>query len=396
MQLKIASQVVRLDAIQKGYVLVVGDRRYVAGERSRWTFSTAVVLLIHVLVLWALIGTQWHIANLPVHDDDVIQAELYRPVEPPVPPVEPVPVTRQPVPEPEPQPQPPAPQQAPPKAAAQPVPAPPAPVPTPPVPVPVQPPHPEIKIAPRPQDDFSAPSKLSTQPAKAEPKVQAVSVQAPTIEEEPKASNVKVKKKEDEQIDAKTSLATAHVPDAGDIKLHEAPSLSIQTVVAPSGLTPDGNHLATGASAPAGGGGSTAAAASLAGAAGAAGGKGKLTGGRGNLTQALQNDDYCLKAQRDGKPIPGGCHLKGMAQMAGLNQVLSPEMQKEAAAHDFQQRYKTQPGNAAYWKRGNAPEPNDAHISDDDQAGAYTSAKDQRVMTGTDSDPKNSIHKEAH
>lgn len=398
MQLKIASQVVRLDASQQGYVLRVGDRRYVAGERSRWTFSTAVVLLAHALILWALIGSTWRPADLPTHDDDVIQAELYRPVEPPVPPVEPVPVKREPMPQPpQPQPQPPKPQATPTKAAEQPapVPAPPTPEPAPPVPAPVQQPHLDIKLAPRPQDDFTKPSKLSTQPAKADTKLQAVNVQAPTIDPESKAANIKLKKKEEDELDAKSSLATAHVPDAGDIKLHETPMPSIQTVVAPSGLTPDGTHLATGASA-APNGGSNAAAASLAGAAGAAGGKGKLTGGRGGLTQALQNDDFCLKAQRDGKPIPGDCHMKSMTQMAGLNQVLSPEMQKEAAAHEFQQRYKTSPGNAAYWKRGNAPAPNDPHISDDDQAGAYTSAKDQRVMTGTDSDPKNSIHKEAH
>jgi hypothetical protein len=110
----------------------------------------------------------------------------------------------------------------------------------------------------------------------------------------------------------------------------------------------------------------------------------------------LQNDDYCLKAQRDGKPIPGDCHMKDLATMAGLTPKLDAHLQKEADAHAFQQKYKTSPGNDAYWKRDNAPSQSGHRVSDGDDAGAYTDPKAQRVFTGTDPDPKNSIHKEAH
>jgi hypothetical protein len=207
-----------------------------------------------------------------------------------------------------------------------------------------------------------------------------------------KAANLKLKKKQEEELEARQTL-TASLPadTAGDIKLHEAPAPSLQTVVAPSGLTPDGSHLAVGAPANIGG-----AAGGAAAAAGSAGGKNGLKGGRGALSQALQNDDYCLKAQRDGKPIPANCHMKALTEMAALSMKLDPHLQKEADAHAFQQKYKTTPGNAAYWNRNNAPSTSGFRVPDDDQAGAYTSAKDQRVMAGTDPDPKNSIHKEAH
>ena len=379
-QFTVAGHVVILDASQRGFVLAFDDRRFVMGDRAQRAFATTVVVALHLFVLWGLIVSRPQIAHLPDTDTDVIQAEIYQPQPPPEPEVQPV-LKLQLVPRPVPPPQPkqdPQPQK---QAAAQA-----APVPAPPAPTPAQEPaKPMPQVVNRPQDTFDTPSRQALQ-ARADVKLQSTQAPSQTIDPELKAANLKLKKKQEEDLQAHQTL-TASLPadTAGDIKLHEAPSQSIQTVVAPSGLTPDGNHLATGTPANVGGG------------AGAlAGGKNGLKGGRGGLTQALQNDDYCLKAQRDGKPIPANCHMKSLTEMAALSMKLDPHLQKEADAHAFQQKYKTTPGNAAYWKRDSPTSNPGIRLDDDDQAGAYTSAKDQRVMTGSDPDPKDSIHKEAH
>lgn len=391
-RLTVGPHVVDVDASRQGYVLIVNDRRFVFGDRARWATATALVLMLHLVVLWGL-TVPLKFADLPDVDQDVIQAELYQTPPPPdVQPVIPVelvprPVPQPPQPRPQPEPQPQKPAQA---AAAAPAPAPPTPQvqaqaqPQPqPTPAPAKP---MPQVVNRPQDTFDTPRNPSLQ-ARADVKLQSAQAPDQTLDPELKTANVKLKKKQEEELEAHQALTATAAANLGDIKLHDS-SAPVQTVVAPSGLTPDGTHLATGAP-PAGGAG---------GAAGAMAGNGKtgIKGGRGALTQALQNDDYCLKAQRDGKPIPANCHMKGLTEMAALTAKLDPHLQKEADDHAFQQKYKTSPGNAAYWKRNSPTSNPGVRLSDDDQAGAYTSDKDQRVMAGTDTDPQNSIHKTAH
>ncbi|MGZ3305703.1 MAG: hypothetical protein ACXU8U_07555 [Asticcacaulis sp.] len=383
---RVGQRVVTLDAVREGYVIASGDQRVVIDERMRWTVSTLVVLILHLLFLWALIGTRNKIADLPVRDEDIIQAELFTPQPPPVAEVEPVhrpkPVPRQkprrqsrPLPVQRPQAQQ---QQAAQQAA--PVPAPPAPVP---VPVKVLP-----KIAPNPREDFDRP-KTPVLQSRSDPSLQNPNLQAVTLEPEAKTANIKLKKKEEEQLQARSSM-TAVVPDAGDLKLHDAALSAVPTLVAPSGLT-DGAHIAAGASAPAaGGGGSPGLGAD------ASNGKGRLKGGRGALTQALQDHDYCIEMQTQGKPIPKGCDMKGLGQMAGLTRVLDPHMQKEADRHAFEQRYKTEPGNDAYWKWVNAGPSSQPGPRDDSAPGTYTSPKAQRDYGGLDPDPKSTIKPEQH
>ena len=389
-RLTMGPHVVDLDASRRGYVLVVNERRLVFGERARWTTVTALVLMLHLLVLWGL-TVPLKFADMPDVDQDVIQAELYQTPPPPeVQPVMPVDLMPRPVPAPQkqaevqPQPQP----QKPAQSAPASVPAPATPQPQPqPTPQPVQQPtKPAPQVVNRPQDTFDTPRNPTLQ-ARADVKLQSTQAPDQTLAPESKTANVKLKKKQEEELEAKQTLTATTAANLGDIKLHDS-NAPVQTVVAPSGLTPDGTHLATGA--PSAGG--------AAGAAGGATGGGKtgLKGGRGALSQALENDDFCLKAQRDGKPIPANCHMKSLTEMAGLTAKLDPHLQKEADAHAFQQKYKTTPGNDAYWKRNSPTSNPGVRLPDDDQAGAYTSDRDQRVMAGTDTDPQNSIHKTAH
>ena len=390
-RLTVGPHVVDLDASRRGYVLVINDRRFVLGERARLACTTALVLMLHLVVLWGL-TVPLKFADMPDVDQDVIQAELDQPPPPPeVQPVLPVELVPRPVPAPQPQPQP-QPQQKPqPQKPAQSAPAAVQAPPTPqPQPQPQPQPAPEVaKPAPqvvnRPQETFDTPRNPTLQ-AHADVKLQSAQAPNQTLDPELKAANLKLKKKQEDELQAQQALTATAAANLGDIKLHDSSAPAMQTVVAPSGLTPDGTHLATGPSAAAGG------------ASGAATGNGKtgLKGGRGNLSQALQNDDYCLTAQREGKPIPANCHMKSLTEMAAMTAKLDPHLQKEADAHAFQQKYKTSPGNAAYWKRDSPTSNPGVRLPDDDQAGAYTSAKDQRVMAGSDPDPQNSIHQTAH
>ena len=374
--------VVALNAIRRGYVIEIDDRRLVIGARARWTLAIVSVLIFHLLVLWGLVITPRVPVDLPDTDQAVVQAEIDQP--PPEPEVQPmlkVQLMPRPAAKLEPQPQKQTVAQAASPPAPAPVPAPPAPTPAPETAKPLP------QIVNRPQEVLDVP-RTPTLQARADVKLQTTQAPVQALDPELKAANTKLKKKQEEELQARQTL-TASIPAdmAGELKLHEAPSQSLQTVVAPSGLTPDGTHLAVGA--PPGGG--------AAGGGALAGGHNGLKGGRGVLSQALQDDDFCLKAQRDGKPIPANCHMKSLTQMAGLTTKLDPHLQKEADAQAFQQKYKTQPGNQAYWNRNNVNSRPGSQLGEgDDQAGAYTDSKDQRVMAGTDPDPKDSIHQTAH
>ncbi len=361
--------------------VTIAGRRFDIGERGRLTGATASALLLHLLIIWVLIATVPHPMDLP--EQDVIDAELYR-VEPlPEPPPEQTrvqPAQRV------------TPRQTPPEPVTQPVqqaqvqvPQPqtatsPQPVPTPqPAPVPDK----SLQVAPRDTETFQSVTNptLRTRTDRA---VQSNDRALPTVAAEaPRtdADAAKKKKREEEALDANPKLAQAR--DATDLKVHETPLPSVDaSAPAPSGLSPDTSHLAS--SPPAGG---QSGAAGARGSAGAAA-LGQLKGGRNGVTQALQNHDSCVQIQQKGKTPPRDCDMVALGQMNGLGLKPDARLQAAAAARDAELRYKTQAGNADYWKRVNAGPQSRYEPPDGSKPGQYSSDKDDRVINGTNNDPK--------
>lgn len=364
--------------------VTVAGRRFDIGKRGRLTGATATALAMHLLILWVLIANAPRPYDLP--DPNQIDAELYR-VEP-VPLPEPKPDQPQPVervtprrtPEPEPQPVRQAQAETPqPQTATSPTPVPIAQ----PAPVPVPVPDKSIEVAPRDTESFQAVAKpvLKQRNDRA---VQSNDRSIPTIAaDEPQTNTdaVKKKKREEEALDANPKLAARH--DATDLKVHEAPLPSVATAVpAPSGLSPDTSRLAS--SPPAGG---QSGAAGSQGATGAAA-LGVLKGGRNGVTQALQNHESCVQIQQKGKTPPRDCSMPELGQMTGLGLKPDARLQAAAAARDAEIRYKTQPGNADYWKRVNAAPQSRYEPPDGPKPGQYSNPKDDRVYNGTPNDPK--------
>jgi hypothetical protein len=361
---------VQVSFSQKGMTVAVGERKVLIGQRERLAASITVALLVHMLVLWSLVTSRYNEMDIHVvYDDNVVDAELYRPE--PIPDIPPPPLPRPvhqlhqepmtswqpPVPQPAPSP---SPQPAPQQAQAEPTPA----------------PDTQLKVAPRQVDNIQA---INSPVAKAipqpQPALQNAPSSIPTVEDTPSPTPMKAKKKEEEEtLDAKRQIANAPTPPS-DLNLHEASVPNVQlSPVAPSGLTPNpASRLASGGGAPAGG------------AAGAAGGGGSgVVGlkGRGTATQALQNHENCITRQTAGKPIPVPCNMKDLASMTPTGPKADADFQAAAAKRDANLKYKTDPGNADYWKRvGHAP---DQYHNTEDFAkpGQYSSAKDQRVMAG--------------
>ncbi len=368
---------------QRAIVVTVAGQRIPIDRRSRLAASTALVLMMHVLVFWGMTLVQPRPLDLTYDDrNNVIDTELYRlePEPEPIPEVEPVPqptrhVAEQPQQKQQPQPVPPQTQaqQQQQQQATQPVPAP--------QPVPV--PDPSLAVAPRPVDSFQkAIAPTAQKQADARLKTDA----APLATVEPDPSLTKKKKQEEEKLDANPQLANTST--ASDLKLHESPSQAI-TATAPSGLSPDNSHLAS--NPPAGGSAGAGAAGGRAGGGGAPGAAalGALKGGRSGVTQALQNHDSCVAIQTAGKPLPAGCNMKSLAEMKGLGLKPDAGLQAAAAARDANLNYKTQAGNADYWKRVNAGpqsryEPGDGTP----KPGQYANPKDDKVMNGINGDPK--------
>jgi len=357
----------------KVITVTVAGRRFDIGERGRLTGATATAVLMHVLAVWLLIVSVPHPMNLP--EPEAIDTELYRvepmpqPEEPEVQPVERV-VPRRTETPPAPQPQV---QSQQPQTATAPVP----------VPTPQPAPVPDKAVQTRDTETFQPLSRQSVR-ARNDLDVQSNNRPLPSVaaaEPDRQVDVAKKKKREDEALDANPKVARRR--DVTDLNVHEAALPSVDAAPpAPSGLSPDASHLA---SAPPGGG--TSGAAGSRGAAGAAA-LGQLKGGRNGVTQALQNHESCVQIQQKGKTPPRDCNMVALGQMSPLGLKPDPRLQAAAAARDAELRYKTQPGNADYWKRVNAGPQSRYEPPEGGKPGQYSNPKDDRVYNGTPNDPK--------
>jgi len=337
-------------------------------RRSRLAGATVLALGMHALLFWVLVATHPEIWNIDSRfvDDAYTPVELWPdepwkvpPVlEPRLVPVEPVVVPRevQPV-----QDQPQQTQtedQAPREADV----APPAPQP---VPQPVVQPQPvksiTVNIPKEMPLDMTGPVTVSDVPA-------------------PPSISTRVKKKTQEELEAQAK--DNQIGQASDLNLHEAANINIPALqkVAPSGLAPAN-----------GGGGGGGRLGSMTPPAGLPGGTGTLNGGRGQVTQALQNHDWCVATQKTGKPLPADCQMTDLAGQQGMGPKPDADLQAAVAKKDQTLRYKTSAGNSAYWNRVTHV-PTAADQRDQaPQSGAYSNAKDQRNMGngGGTADPQN-------
>ena len=329
-------------------------------KRARLAGVLLVVLLLHLCFLWILVNThsdEWNVRQL-VDDDLPPPIELWQPTPPPPEPVVPVEqVKPEPRPEPQPQPQ----QQADQQEAA---PAPsvqPTPVPAPPQPV-AQP-----KPTPAPV------------PAVVVPQQKPQPVAAPAAPPQPVAApapmpNMKVKKKADDVLQKQ---ATDSVANVDDLNLHQVQAVDVPALqsVPASGLTDKSS--ATGAAPPAGGRLGSMQSQGM-----PSGLNGSGLNGRGKLTQAMQNHDYCVAQQQAGKPIPANCDMASLTGMKPTGLKPDAGLQAAVAKKDADLRYQQATGNSDYWKRVNHV-PTTSDRSDDlPKPGSYTGAKDQRVMGG--------------
>ena len=325
--------------------------------RARLAGAVLLVLLFHALFLWVLVNTHsdtWNVREL-VEDELPVPIELWQPTPPPEPVPLPKPVPR-PVEQQQPQPE---------QQQAQPAPsAPPAAVPQPvvqPQPAPVVTPQPVVQPQPV--------------PAVVVPQEKPAPVVAPVAPPQPVAApdlppSIKLKKKTREAVQKMTADSTA----ADDLHLHEALTTDVPAIqnVPSSGLSPK-------PSAPPAPGGRLGAmqAQGL-----PSGIDGVGLNGRGKLTQAMQNHDYCVAQQTAGKPIPATCDMAGLNGMKSQGLKADAALQAAVAKKDATARYTQASGNSDYWKRVNHV-PTTSDRSDDlPKSGSYTGAKDQRIMAG--------------
>lgn len=317
-------------------------------KRARLAGVLVVVLLFHACFLWILINTRsdtWNVHEL-VEDDLPIPIELWTP-PPPEPPVVPI---EQPVPKPETQPET-QPQPQPQQQQAQPAPAP-------------QAAAPQPVVQPTPT------------PAVVVPQEKPVPVVAPVAEPQPVPApvpNIKVRKEAPVVLKKKVEEAAANT---SDLNLHEVQAVNIPALqaVPSSGLAPKPS-----AQAPAAPGGRL-------GAMQAQGLPGGVSGvglnGRGQLTQAMQNHDYCVAQQTAGKPIPASCNMVALSGMKSTGLKPDADFQAAVAKTDANARYTQAAGNSDYWKRVNHVPTTSDRDDDLPKQGAYTNAKDQRIMGG--------------
>ena len=320
-------------------------------RRTRLAGATVVVLAMHVLMFWGFALTRPKVLDWEMHPPpDAIDVELYDVQKPePKPELIVIPKLRAP-----------QPQVRNKQAAAEPQIAPkPQTVPDP-VPVPVSQPQ----VVPKPQ---------------VAPKPQPVIAPVPVPEVAPSPIIRAKPKKTDEPLQAKATAPEAVT--VNDLNLHET-TTPVPSLVPPSGLTPPASQQAAGSAAPGGG-------------ANGAAGKvdyGALRGGRGQVTQALQNHGSCVSIQIKGRTVPSDCKMKGLADMSPLGPPPNSDLQRTVAQKDAYLKYKTQPGNSDYWQRVNAAPDNNKHVPDPDlHKGAYSDEKNRRVINGLDTDPKNDI-----
>ncbi|MGA9657605.1 MAG: hypothetical protein WBQ60_00690 [Asticcacaulis sp.] len=319
--------------------IYIGQRRYRLDYRTRLVASTGLVLVLHVLLFWVLISANADVWNIEQTYDEPppVVVELWRLPEPlPEPPPEkmPLPVPETPVPVIVPrevQPQPPQPQKT--QPATQPSP----------------------QIAPNE-------TKAATKPIIFDvPTSKPLDITAPKqIADLPSTPSVStaVRKKVEEEIKAKDKNSLKQVTE---LNLHEAKAADLPTLqkVEPSGL----------AKAPASG-GRLGAMQPL-----NLNGTG-LKGGRGQVTQALQNHDWCVATQQAGKPIPDDCKMSDLSAQKPIGP--RPDASFDAAV--AKKNFKARSENSDYWDRvTHVPGPGDKR-DDVPKKGAYANPKAQRVL----------------
>jgi hypothetical protein len=322
-------------------------------HRSRLTGSIVLALVLHGLLFWMLVATHPEIWNLDSQfiEEPFLPAEIWDVPPPPKPEVKPAPVPVI-VPREVQQPETPQPVDEAPRETEQ---APPAVVPQPVVqPQPVKPIT--VTIPKEKPLDLTAPATVADAPP------------SPSM-------SARAKKKAQEELDAKAQETVGQV---SDLNLHETPNINVPALqkVAPSGLAPAGGGGRLGAMQPP---------------AGLPSGTGTLKGGRGQVTQALQNHDWCVSTQKSGKPLPADCQMTDLASQKNLGPKPDAGLQAAVAKKDKTLRYKTSAGNDAYWNRVTHV-PTAADQRDQaPQPGAYSNAKDQRNMGngGGTADSKN-------
>lgn len=347
--------------------ITVGRKDIEIGPRSRLVFSTTVVVLAHLLVLWGFAMMRTVPYDLPYKEDDTpISVDLYE--IPPPPPIQ--------------QPQPvidlvprhidvPRPQQTPARteaAAANPAP----------VPAPQPQPAPQIAVRAQTDDvDIEKPAPLT--------RAQQAALADSTVRAQVVQTLGKTKKRDDDEGLQKPASA-ADAQALNDLSLHQAANAPamLDASVAPSGLNaPSGAQANAGGKpggAPGGGGGGITI--------GPDGFIGKGVKGRGSLTQAMQNHDYCNTTVVKGKTPPPNCDMADLNGRGNLGLIDRPDLKKAAAQRDANLKYKTTPGNSDYWGRVNGSVSPKWQPDDQSRKGAYSDPKDQRVMNGGNTDPK--------
>lgn len=335
-------------------------------RRSRLGSAIAFAVLLHLLLLWLLLAEHPRPWDMPHWQDETPPppVDLWTPAEPVpeeatppnVPRVTPheIPTPEAPKPQPQTEPQP----QASPKTETdiQPQPA-----------LAPSPSVPSVQPSPAPQITVPTPT----------PDVKPLPTVAPApVADTPRSTSMSLKTKKKDQDDNLQKMEAAP-GQVSDLNLHQVPA-DIPTL---SAATPSGATPATPGSA----GSRAGAAGSAAGGAAAGGGKagglpGGLSGlglnGRGALSQALQNHDYCVDKQINGKPIPKDCHMPDLASAKPLGPKPVPQFDAELA----RRKAMAQPGNADYWRRVNQGAADPAHDDHRPRPGEYQSGKAARVM----------------
>jgi hypothetical protein len=333
------------DRIGDSFELSLATLTARTSRRSRLTGAVVVAVALHVLLLWALLSSRLGVWDMDqaVIDDPPLLVELWD--VPPLPKPEPVPIIE-----------------------------------------PVVTPR-EVELQDTPQQVDEAPQKSEPAPAVVAPQpvaqpqvVKPITVQIPkekpldltapkTVADVPARPNIgaTVKKKTQEEIEAAKKDTATQVTD---LNLHAIDSVNLPALqkVQPSGLTPKGQ-----AAAPEGGRIGTVQLPL-----GGINGTG-LKGGRGQVTQSLQNHDWCVATQKAGKPIPADCQMTDLASQRALGPKPDGDFQAAVAKKDANLLYKTTPGSTEYWKRVNKTPTSRDRNDDLPQKGAYSDPKDQRV-----------------
>ena len=337
------------DRIGDSFELSLATLTARTSRRSRLTGAVVTAVGLHVLLFWTLLSTRFDVwdINQQVIDEPVLPIELWE--VPPVPEPEPVPVVEPTV-----------------------------------TPREVQPQETPQQVDETPQKSEPAPAVATPQPVVQFQVVKPITIQIPkekpldltapkTVADVPARPNIgaTVKKKTQEEIEAAKKDTAAQVTD---LNLHAVDSVNLPALqkVQPSGLAPKGQ-----AAAPEGGRIGTVQLPQ------GINGTG-IKGGRGLVTQSLQNHDWCVATQKAGKPIPADCQMTDLASQ----RTLGPKPDKDFQAAVAKKNYMSKPENSDYWDRvvqvPSAKGPRDDGL----KRGAYTDPKAQRLINGLNPDPK--------